>query len=132
MPVNPDINYTAVFPEICLAVTGLAVMLYDAFAKESRHWAGWLVLGGILAAAYGVWGWTGLSPGASFNGMLVTDAMRTAFAFVFLFVAALSVFLAMPTFGGKATGGGEYFALLTFGVVGMLLIGGAGDLALLF
>ncbi len=132
MPVNPDINYTAVLPEICLTVTGLVVMMYDAFARESRRWAGLIVLGGLGLAAYGVWRWVGLSPGSSFNGMLVTDPMRTAFAFVLLLVAALSALLAMPTFDRQSTSGGEYFALLTFGTVGMLLIAGAGDLAMLF
>lgn len=132
MPVNPDINYTAILPEICLAATGLGVMLYDAFAKENRRWAGALTLGGMVAAAYGVWRWTDAPPGASFNGMLVTDPMRTAFAFLFLFVAALSALLAMPMFDGRTRNAGEYFALLTFGAVGMLLVGGAGDLAMLF
>ncbi|OYT72512.1 MAG: NADH-quinone oxidoreductase subunit N [Chloracidobacterium sp. CP2_5A] len=132
MPVNPDINYTAVLPEICLVATGLGVMLYDAFAKETRKWAGPLALAGILAATYAVWRWADLPPGASFNGMLVTDPMRAAFAFVFLFVAALSVLLAMPMLSGQSKSGGEYFALLIFGTVGMLLVGGAGDLAMLF
>ncbi|MCS7079603.1 MAG: NADH-quinone oxidoreductase subunit N [Chloracidobacterium sp.] len=132
MPVHPDINYSAVLPEICLAATGLGVMLYDAFAQGSRRWAGPLVLAGVLAAAYGVWRWTNLPPGASFNGMLITDPMRTAFALLFLFVTALAVLLAMPMFDGRARNGGEYFALLTFGTVGMLLVGGAGDLAMLF
>ncbi len=107
-------------------------MLYDAFAQESRKWAGPLALAGILAAAYAAWRWTDLPPSASFNGMLVTDPMRTAFAFLFLFVAALSVLLAMPMFGSQSKSGGEYFALLIFGTTGMLLVGGAGDLALLF
>lgn len=132
MPVNPDINYTAVLPEICLTATGLVVMMYDAFARESRRWAGLIVLGGLGLAAYGVWRWVGLSPGSSFNGMLVTDPLRTAFAFVLLLVAALSALLAMPTFGHQSKSGGEYFALLTFATVGMLLIAGAGDLAMLF
>jgi NADH-quinone oxidoreductase subunit N len=132
MPVNPDINYTAVLPEICLTIAALGVMVYDAFSRKSRQWAGPLVLGGLGLAAYGVWRWVGLSPVSSFNGMLVTDPMRTAFAFVLLFVAALSVLLAMPTFGDQSKGAGEYFALLAFSTVGMLLVAGARDLALLF
>ncbi len=132
MAFDPDINYTAILPEICLAVTGLGVMLYDAFAKDNRRWAGPFVLGGLVVAAYSVWRWTTAAPGSSFNGMLVTDPMRTAFAFLFLFIAALSVLLAMPMFDNRSRNGGEYFALLTFGTVGMLLVGGAGDLAMLF
>ncbi|MGQ9896891.1 MAG: NADH-quinone oxidoreductase subunit N [Acidobacteriota bacterium] len=132
MPINPDVNYTAVLPEIFLTVTGLVVMMYDAFARESRRWAGLIVLGGLGLAAYGVWRWVGLSPGSSFNGMLVMDPMRTGFAFVLILVAALSVLLALPTFGSQSKSAGEYFTLLTFSTVGMLLIAGAGDFAMLF
>ncbi len=130
----PDINYLAIAPEICVAVTGLVVMLYDAFApKEStRRETGYIALAGLAAAFAAVVVHWGGPAKTSFSGMLVTDPLRLFFAGIFLVVASISVLLAMHMLEDERLPCGEYITLLLFGTVGMLLMAGANDLALLF
>lgn len=128
-----NINYNAILPELSVAGAGLAIMLYDAFApKGPRRAAGWIALAGIAGAVYSVWRLWGMEVSPSFNGMLITDPLRLTFSIIFLLVAAVSVLISMQMLDDERLPAGEFFTLLMFGTVGMLLMGGAGDLAMLF
>jgi NADH-quinone oxidoreductase subunit N len=128
-----NLNYNAILPELCVIGAGLAIMMYDAFApKGPRRAAGWIALAGLAGATYSVWRLWGLETAPSFNGMLLTDPLRLTFSIVFLLVAAVSVMFSMQMLDDERLPAGEYFTLLMFGTVGMLLMGGAGDLAMLF
>src|SRR3712207_9422078 len=93
--ISPDVRMELLLPELILSVTGVLVMLVDAFTrKRTQRWAtGGLSLAGIAAAAVScIWLWSpgaGL-PSSAFNGMIVLDPMRLSFTLVFLIVAALT------------------------------------------
>lgn len=135
MPLQtPELKeYAAIAPEICVAVTGMVIMMYDAFApKGSRRGAGYVALAGLIAAGFAVFNLWDVPSSSAFSGMLVTDRLRLVFDAIFLIVAALSVLIAMQVLEDERLPAAEYFILLMFGTTGMLLMGGAGDLAMLF
>ncbi|MBX7222768.1 MAG: NADH-quinone oxidoreductase subunit N [Blastocatellia bacterium] len=126
-------EYYALMPEIAVSITGIVIMMYDAFApKGSRRGAGYIALAGLVAAGVSVaYLWNESIPPA-FSGMLLTDKLRLFFDAIFILVAGVSVLMAMQPLDDERLPAGEYFTLLMFATVGMLLMGGAGDLAMLF
>ncbi len=135
--ISPDIRMALLLPELILSVTGVLVMLVDAFSRNrTQRWAtGGLSLAGIAAAAVAcVWLWTPAAglPSSAFNGMIVLDPMRLSFTFVFLLVAALTVLVSMIWVEWEGLPAGEFHTLLLFGTVGMMLMASGGDLVMLF
>ncbi|HEV2864402.1 MAG TPA: NADH-quinone oxidoreductase subunit N [Pyrinomonadaceae bacterium] len=135
--IKPDVNFTLLLPELILSVTGVLVMLVDAFSRRrSQRWTtGGLSLAGLGAAAAAcVWLWTADASVASsaFNGMIVLDPMRLSFTLVFLIVAALTVLVSMIWVEWEGLPAGEFHTLLLFGTVGMMLMASGGDLVMLF
>src|SRR3712207_2765063 len=135
--ISPDVRMELLLPELILSVTGVLVMLVDAFSrKRTQRWAtGGLSLAGIGAAAWAcVWLWSaGPSvPSSAFNGMVVLDPMRLSFTLVFLVVAALTVLVSMIWVEWEGLPAGEFHTLLLFGTVGMMFMASGGDLVIIF
>src|SRR5256714_282935 len=133
---NPDVSLTLLLPELIIAITGVLVMMFDAFARrEDRPWlTGGLSLAGLAAAAGAcVWLWR-VPPGLreAYNGMIVLDTMRLSFTLVFIVVAALTVLLSMIWVEWERLPAGEFHALLLFATVGMMLMAAGGDLVIIF
>src|SRR2546421_12253752 len=86
--LNPDVSFTLLLPDLIVSVTGVLVMLFDAFThREDRPWlTGGLALAGLAtAAAACVWLWrVPPSARAAYNGMIVLDGMRLSFTLVFI------------------------------------------------
>ncbi|MFL6208918.1 MAG: NADH-quinone oxidoreductase subunit N [Pyrinomonadaceae bacterium] len=133
---NPDVSLTLLLPELIVSITGVLVMLVDAFTRrEDRPWlTGGLSLAGLAAAAGAcVWLWR-VPPGLreAYNGMIVLDPMRLSFTLVFIVVAALTVLLSMIWVEWERLPAGEFHALLLFATVGMMLMAAGGDLVIIF
>jgi NADH-quinone oxidoreductase subunit N len=132
---TPDVNLWLILPELIICVVGVLVMLVDAFAKPTQRWvtAG-LSLFGLAAAAVGsgwLWfAWRGASQ--AFNGMIVLDELRLGFTFVFLVVSALTILVSMVWVENERLPAGEFHSLLMFATAGMMFMGSAGDLVMVF
>jgi len=74
---------------------------------------------------------SGLPNGGPAFGVLQVDAFALVFKLVFLAVTALVV-MASPTGLASRTNQGEYYALLLFATLGMMMVAGSQDLVLLF
>jgi NADH-quinone oxidoreductase subunit N len=138
VPVAPDVNIWILLPELILSVTGVVVMLVDAFTRRaSQRWVtGALALGGLGAAAIAtvwLWGagdsWAGAS---AYNGMVVLDTMRLSFTLVFIIVSALTVLISMIWVEWEGLPAGEFHTLLLFATVGMMLMAAGNDLVMIF
>jgi NADH-quinone oxidoreductase subunit N len=68
--------------------------------------------------------------GTLFNGMLVADQLSRLFKIICLVLALLVVLLIRNDFFGDHTG--EYFALLLFATVGLMLLVGSQELLMIF
>lgn len=128
--------FWALLPEIVLSLAAMLVLLVDVFQKgnrsePSRPIIGWLALAGVVVAtAANVWIGDLTETGAA--GMVAVDQFRIFTNYIFLLVAALSIMLSIGYLERHGMNLGEYFVLLMFSTVGMMLMASARDLILLF
>jgi NADH-quinone oxidoreductase subunit N len=134
-PSPPDLNFQALMPELILSVTGIVVMLVDAFTRRTQRRATALLsLAGLAATAWAtvsLWPTQGPQPTA-FNGMIAVDPMRLSFTLVFLIVAALTILISAIWVEWEGLPAGEFHTLLLFATVGMMLMASGNDLVMIF
>jgi len=135
-PVAPDIDFGILMPELILTVTGVLVMLVDAFTgRAGRRWlTGGLALAGLAAsAAATVWLWGAPAPSTQpWGGMIVLDPLRLSFTMVFIIVSALTVLVSMVWVEWEGLPAGEFHTLLLFATVGMMLMAAGNDLVIAY
>ncbi len=136
-------------PEILLTIFAFLLLgLSVALPAELRHWAGWVGLVGILVAAILVvsyapsvpFGAPKLEAGATVGAFadpagrpsFVLDGFALFFKGLFLFAAALTILSAMKFLDVERAQGGEFYALVLFAVIGMMLLASGNDFATLY
>ena len=132
MNTTPDI--LRILPEVFLTLTGVLIMLVEAVlpAGTNRKSMGWLAALGVLVALGASLYQYQIPPGTAFFGFVQTDAFSTFFHVVLCGIVLASILIAIDSIGGHTGELGEYFALLCFGAVGMLLMTTAVELLLVF
>jgi len=135
---EPSINLLVVLPVVIVATTGILLMVIDLFISEERRpWLGWIALGGLAAAlvqSLGLWGnsYATFTPTGG-HPMLVADNFSHFLNAIFLVTGILTVlFSTHYTNRDDMAFGGEYYMLLLFSISGMMLMGMANDLILVF
>jgi len=130
--VPVDLNFTIAAPLLALAAGALLVLLFDLLFKyETIHGA----MHFFAAAAVLVAGWylvPFLQPVAEvtgFGGMLVMDRFAAVYGAVLLVAALLAVLLSVDRPQEDKSG---YLALLLWAAMGMVMLGGAGNLMVIF
>jgi NADH-quinone oxidoreductase subunit N len=130
---NLGINYSAILPEIILALTGIGLMLVEAFApSRGKLRAGIISLVGLVAASAAALRLWGAPPQTAFAGMIITDGFRLLFTLIAIIAAILSVFLSWNFLDEERIQPAEYFALIMFCAVGMTLLTTSHDLIMVF
>ena len=132
MPIEfPTLNVPALYPEIIVIATAFVVMLFDMLVNDKRV-AGYVSLVGLAAAAglsSIMFGW---SPAPAFQNMAISDGYSLVLNLIFIVTAAMSVLLSLSYLEGQDMQRGEYYALLLFSTGGMMLMGAATDLIVVF
>jgi NADH-quinone oxidoreductase subunit N len=125
---------TPVLPALIVAVTGLVVLLAQAFTPRGRSAAAVpLALAGLLAAASQVLRTLrGPERGSVLAGSVAADDFALFLQLVILGVGALAVLVAQARLRAAGMERGEYYALLLFSLVGMLGLVSALELISLF
>lgn len=123
-------------PEIVLSLWAMVVLLVDVFQKGSRAGPSspvvpWVALGGIGLAAIAN-GWTLGLEEAGATGVIAVDSFRIFANFIFLLAAALAILVSIGYLDRHDINRGEFYVLLLFATVGMMLMGSARDLLVLF
>ena len=126
----------ALAPEILLTTWSLIVLLVVAWrhktAADSRL-AGWLSLIGIgLTAAVVIGMWAGGVAVSGIASMIEVDGFRFATSLLFLLAAAFSIMLSLDYMERERLLAPEYYVLVLLATVGMMFMGGAADLIVLF
>jgi NADH-quinone oxidoreductase subunit N len=123
--------FDAVIPVICVTLAGLVVLLAEAFRKKGERMAfGGLALiglGGAVIASVLLWD----RDATSFN-VVTADNFSIFVNLIILAVGILTVIFSRHTVERDGLPGGEYYALILFAIVGMMLMVQASDLLLLF
>jgi NADH-quinone oxidoreductase subunit N len=132
MNTTPDV--LRILPEVLLTVTGVLIMLIEPVLPKSvsRKSMGWLAVLGVLAALAASLYQYQLPPGTGFFGFVQTDAFSVFFHVVICGIALTSLLIALDATSDATPALGEYFALVAFGAVGMLLMTSAVELLLVF
>ena len=126
----------ALAPELVLTVAGLVVLLVAAWRHRTPGDArvvGWLTLVGLAAAATTA-GWLWWN-GARANGapaMIAVDDFRLVVDWLLLGATALTVVLSFDYLERERLLAPEYYVLLLFATLGMMLMAGGDDLMVIF
>ena len=116
----------AILPEIILCVGGMLLILFDAFAPRMKGALGPLALIIFLAAA-----WSGnLFDQAAlfFGGTYEISSITKLFDLTFLLAGMLAILFARDYLDREEIEGGEFYALLAWGTVGMMMMSKGLDL----
>ena len=123
-----------ILPEVILTVVGVIIMLIEPVMPKtaSRKPLGWLSLLGVIAALAASLYQYQLAPGTAYFGTVQTDAFSVFFHVLIAGIALVSLLIALDATSDSTPFMGEYFALVSFGAVGMMLMSSAVELLLVF
>jgi NADH-quinone oxidoreductase subunit N len=135
--VMTTINFSAVYPEIILVLFSLIILLLQSFYKDSfKGYYGYVSLIGVLAAIAVVFtepsGFASRSIEYSFNGMWVVDNYCRFFKLIFLLGTGLTILISIRYLEDEHMQHGEYFALILFATLGMMIMASGAELITIF
>jgi NADH-quinone oxidoreductase subunit N len=128
----PPVNWLSLLPTLILTVAGILVLFWDLWMKEEeRPLLAWLGLTGLVLTGVVSFGLLGRNESA-FNGMLALDSYALFFNLIFCFAAGMTLLMSIDYLGTTDIRPGEYYALILFATVGMVLMAAATDLIVIF
>lgn len=140
--MNPiqTVDYIRILPELVLTVFGIIVMMVDPLLKPgaSRKGLGLLSLAGTagsIAAAFCQLAWMQRDPSFSspgWFGMVRVDHFAVFFHMLIPAISAVCILASLEYLDAQNIRSGEYYGLILFGTVGMVLMSSAIELVLIF
>jgi NADH-quinone oxidoreductase subunit N len=127
-------NTLALLPEGILTVAGVLIMLAEPLLARgaSRKPLGWLAIFATLAAGGASWYQLHFGDLMAFSDSIQVDAFSVFFHLLIASIVLVTLLGSLDYFEGNAEHAGEYFALVLFGAVGMMLMTCATELLLVF
>ncbi len=119
-------------PIIVLVVWALALLLVDLFIPKERKGLTAILAAAGLALTMGICLSQTGQTSVGFNGMVVLDGFSTFISILLLFSALMGISLAYGYLKRMDIERGEYYSLILFSVVGMMLMAQAADLIVVF
>jgi NADH-quinone oxidoreductase subunit N len=99
---------------------------------SSRKPLGWLAIAGTLLSGGASWYQLGSGTFHAFSGSIQVDGFSIFFHLLIAAVVLVTLLTSLDYFEGNATHAGEYFALVMFGAVGMMLMTCSVELLMVF
>ena len=129
----PEIELYLIAPEIVITVFGLLVLLVDVFSPKGgkKDYLGWLSLIGVIIAFFYTLPLIG-SVKAGFTGMFISDGYAVFFKILFLIIAFLTILISIGFIKREGIEFGEYYALIFFATLGMMLMASGAHLITIF
>ena len=129
----PEIDLYLIAPEIIIAAFGFLVLLVDVFAPkvEKKGYLGVLSLIGVVIAFFYTLPLVG-SDKTGFEGMFTSDGFAIFFKITILIIAFLTLLISMGYASREGIGFGEYYALILFATLGMMLMAAGTHLIVIF
>lgn len=128
----PTLNVSAILPVIIVTFGTLALMFIDFWVDDDRKdITGWLTLfplGAALTVAFFQWD----DVLSAFNDSVLLDKFGTYLNILYLITAMLSVLISVGYIRKHGKARSEFYFLMLFSVVGMMLMGMANDLIIVF
>lgn len=132
MPVLADLNLAWTWPVVGLALGATLLLVVDLFVpREQKQRTAWLALA-ILAAVFILNLAAFQVVDSAFFGMFVVDPFSAFLNMIALLAAFISVMLSVDYLQRSGMQRGEYYALILFTTAGVMLMGHANDLVVVF
>jgi NADH-quinone oxidoreductase subunit N len=127
-------NILALLPEFILTIVGVLIMLIEPLLPptSSRKPLGWLAILGTIAAGIASWYQLHLGVITAFSGTVQIDAFSIFFHLLICAIVLVTLLISLDYFEGDTRHSGEYFALIAFSSVGMMLMTCATELLVVF
>jgi NADH-quinone oxidoreductase subunit N len=134
------VDYIRILPELMLTAFGVIVMMLDPLLKPgaSRKGLGLISLVGAcsaIAATFFQIAWMHSDPSFSnpgWFGMVRVDNFAIFFHLLIPAISAICILASLEYLDAQNIRSGEYYALILFGTVGMVLMSSAIELVLIF
>lgn len=124
-------DFSAIVPVLIITLSACAVMLAEAFRRKHEVMPlGWLgVIGLVGAMASSILLWNSHLVGF---GVVAADNYALFFNVLLCSIGLLTIFLSMGTAERDQLPTGEYYTLMLFAIVGMMLMASSKDLLVIF
>jgi NADH-quinone oxidoreductase subunit N len=138
LPTLDTLNLVSVAPVLALTAWALVVLVIDLFIPNTRkYWTAWLSIVGLIGAAAMLIVQIGsgappLPAVEAFGGMLMVDGFALFLQLVAVFAALIGVLLALEYLPRLGIERGEYYSLLLFSTIGIMLMAMAANLIVVF
>jgi NADH-quinone oxidoreductase subunit N len=134
---TPSINLLVILPVLLVLGGGVLLILLDMVtADDKKGWGSWLTAVFLIAAlvqTIGMWNYSGgtftLSEG---NPMVVVDNFATFLNITFLLTGLITLLISVNYLQRTGLEKPEFYMLMLFSISGMMLMGMANDLILIF
>ncbi len=128
-----QVNFNIIMPEIILAAFGLLVLLLGVFSSSRGETdrLGYVSLVGVILAlifSFRLFG----SFQSGFSGMVVADNYAVFFKVVFGIICLLTILISIGYTRQQGIAMGEYYVLVLFSTVGMMLMAAGTNLLTIF
>ena len=129
---TPPIDWRAIAPELALTGAGVVLLLVVAWFPDARRTvlAALTLVGLAVAAGLTAWNWGLARP--AFGGAVALDGLTRYARVVLLASGALATLMAAQEGEQQPDSPPEVFPLLTFALVGMVMLAAAADLLVVF
>jgi NADH-quinone oxidoreductase subunit N len=147
--LDPVVNFIhgdglVILPQMELLLFALGILIFDFLLEENeKHFSAYLALAGVAASALGLYmqykKYDAVYSNAASNGAVLglhdgvlVDGLSLFFSLLFLAATALVVLLSVRYLDIEREQAGEFYALLLFACIGMMLMASGLDLVVLF
>ncbi len=121
----PDLN--PVMPEILMTAFALIVLLLDLIVKKKEAVAVISIAGTAIVSLSLL-----NTSGSTFGGMYIADGYSTFFKIIFFINVILTILISIKYIAVERVNYGEYYSLILFSTVGMMIMASASDLITLY
>ena len=130
--VIPPFDLKSIAPMMSISVAAIFILLLDVFCRKTfKDRLG--VISFLVVIATGVVVYTQIGQNVySFSNMFVVDNYSVFFNLVFLLSTALVILMSENYIKQEGVNYGEYYTLILFATVGMMLMVGGADLLTIF
>jgi NADH-quinone oxidoreductase subunit N len=131
--IPQTVDYIRILPELILSVFGIVVMVLDPLVDEekSQKTLGLIAFVGTIAALLCTW-YMAKFPGAGFFATVRVDSFSIFFTALVILIAAAVILSSFEYMATQRIRAGEYYALILFSVVGMIVMSSAIELVMIF
>jgi NADH-quinone oxidoreductase subunit N len=127
-----DFQWLPILPLIVVALAAIVVLLVGVRVPDDESdGLGWLSIASLAIAFVFTLAMSGQNATA-FSGSIAIDDFAVFFELAILFVAAMVVLMSLNYADEVRLPGAEYYSLILFAALGMMLMAAAGDLIIIF